>query len=204
MTVRNCHDYERIQQLADTDTVDFSEKTFDIVCVSRLSHEKGLDRAIKAVSCGIQQGYPLELHIVGGGKLYNDLVETAKKEGVEDKVHFYGEQYNPYRFMRRADLLLMTSYQEAAPMIIEEAAYLGLPVLSTETCSSREMITEEKRGWVCDNSQEAIDRQLVSILNSKEEYQSVRKGLADMEFDNSRALRQFEEMLSEDYGQGTH
>lgn len=141
---------------------------------------------------------------MGGGKLYNDLVETAKKEGVEDKVHFYGEQYNPYRFMRRADLLLMTSYQEAAPMIIEEAAYLGLPVLSTETCSSREMITEEKRGWVCDNSQEAIDRQLVSILNSKEEYQSVRKGLADMEFDNSRALRQFEEMLSEDYGQGTH
>ena len=46
---------------------------------------------------------------------------------------------NPYGYIKAADLLLIPSYNEAAPLVIGEAAGLETPILSTETSSAKEM-----------------------------------------------------------------
>ena len=43
---------------------------------------------------------------------------------------------NPYGYMRAADVLLIPSFSEAAPMVIHESALLGTPILTTETSSA--------------------------------------------------------------------
>ena len=92
----------------------------------------------------------------------------ANELGISGRVVFHGEQGNPYRYMKNADLLLMTSYHEAAPMVIDEARALGLPVLTTETTSSHEMVTEVGCGWVCENSQSALETALERVLREKD------------------------------------
>ena len=53
-------------------------------------------------------------------------------------------------------------------MVIDEAYALGIPVLTVETTSSREMVTERAGGWVCANSQRGINEALIEVLKQPE------------------------------------
>ena len=78
-------------------------------------------------------------------------------------------------------------------MVIEEAAFLSLPVLTTETTSSEEMVTRNASGFVCENSQEAINEMLYKLLSDPTQLAAVKA--QNISFDNCAALQQFEQML---------
>ncbi len=191
--VRNCHRFEKIEALAGKDTVTYSDDCTHILVVARLAHEKGVERAVIAASYLKKKGYSFCLHIIGSGAMEPLLRELA--EGLP--VVFCGEQKNPYRFMKNADLLLLTSFYEAAPMVIEEAALLSLPVLTTETTSSEEMVVRSGNGFVCDNSQEAINEALEALLSDPSRIASVRKQMQGRKPNNSVALQQFQQILED-------
>ena len=107
-----------------------------------------------------------------------------------DTVRFHGEQVNPYRFMPGADLFLLSSYHEAAPLVLEEAASLGLPILTVRTTSSREMVTDRACGWVCENSQRALNETLCRILEDREALGAYKEKQTQTS-DNNKALAQF-------------
>lgn len=165
VTVRNFHRFDEIYTMADEDAVIYNNVEFvHLLMVSRLSSEKGIDRAIRAVAHMNAQSARTCLHLVGEGGEHERLRLLAEDLGVSDRVIFHGEQRNPYRYMKNADLLLMTSYHEAAPMVIDEAHALGLPVLTTETTSAHDMVTERQCGWVCENTQDTINEALHSVV----------------------------------------
>ena len=169
VTVRNFHRFDEIDRMAEDDPVTYEDPSgAHILMVSRLSHEKGIDRAIRAVAYVNGNGIGAYLHLVGDGGMRESLQMLANELGISDHVIFHGEQSNPYRFMKNADLLLMTSYHEAAPMVIDEARALGLPILTTETTSSQEMVTERCCGWVCENAQSALETELERVLREED------------------------------------
>ena len=99
--------------------------------------------------------------------------------------------------MKNADLFMMTSYHEAAPMVIDEARCLGLPVLTVRTTSSEEMVTAHNSGWVCDNDQQALETTLDELMRDGE---SLRKKKLQMRtgcVDNTSALKQFEKIVGD-------
>ena len=196
-TVRNFHRYEKIREMAQENPVEYEQGYFHVVMVGRLAHEKGVERALKATVYVKENAIPVVLHIVGDGKMMSELKQTASLLKLEEHVVFYGEQKNPYRFMVNADLLLLTSYHEAAPMVIDEAYALGLPVLTVETTSSMEMVTERAGGWVCNNSQQGINEALAKVLGRPEILRKKKKDLAGMQADNTVTYRQFKELIGE-------
>jgi glycosyltransferase involved in cell wall biosynthesis len=161
--------------------------------VARLSHEKGVERAIEAAAYVVQKNLPLSLHIVGDGGMREELQTLARERGIAEQVHFYGEQGNPYRYMKNADLFLLTSYHEAAPMVIEEADVLGLPVLTTRTTSSEEMVIRQDCGWVCENTQESISQTLTEIISDSDALQRFTDSLRERSHlrNNLEAIRSF-------------
>lgn len=191
VAVPNCHRFEEIQTLADVDPVAYSAQAVNVVTAARLSHEKGLERAIRAVAYARDAGLPVQLHLVGGGPMKGALQELTRELGLEKAVTFYGEQPNPYRYMKNADLFLLSSYHEAAPMVIDEARCLSLPVLTVATTSSAEMVTEAGAGWVCDNSQEALNEALCQVVRDREALAAVKNHLAETWMDNRKALERF-------------
>ena len=162
-----------------------------MVMVSRLSHEKGIERALEAMAFAAAEGHTMQLHIVGSGPMEEMLRQKAAELDMAGCVHFYGEQANPYRYMKNADLFLLTSFHEAAPMVLEEARCLGLPVLTVRTTSSEEMVTAQNAGWVCENNQQALNESLTQILTNKGELEKQKRKLQSIKMDNNQALTQF-------------
>ena len=195
VTVPNCHRFDEIQTMAAENPVSYPQEGIQVVSVARLTHEKGLDRALRSLATARDRGLPITLHLVGDGPMRSGLEALAKELGVADAVVFHGEQANPYRCMRHADLLLMTSYHEAAPMVIDEARCLCLPVLTTATTSSEEMVVQAGAGWVCDNTQEALDEALCRVAADPEGRQRVREHLARHPADNRTALTGFRQAV---------
>ena len=194
-TVRNTHRFEEIRALSEEMPVRYDANVCNIVMVSRLAHEKGIDRAIGAVKHCKDRGAAVMLHIIGGGPMRKFLEETAESAGISEAVRFYGEQGNPYRYLANADLFLMTSEHEAAPMVIEEAGCLGIPVLTTCTTSSEEMVTRRGLGWVCENSQQGIEEALLTVTKDLPALRQKKKQLQNRPWDNQEALRQFAALI---------
>ncbi len=202
ITVKNFHRHQRIKKLSLENPVIYEAGKFHVVVVGRLAHEKAVDRAIKAAAYGIAKRLPISLHIIGDGSRAKALKELAVSLNLQNVVYFYGEQRNPYRFMTNADLLLVTSYHEAAPMVIDEARIIGLPVLTPATTSSEEMVLDSRCGWVCENSQEGINKSLTEILNNASRLKQIKASLKDNSADNTEALNQFRVMIG-DYDEYT-
>ena len=191
LAVRNCHRYDQIRAMSETETVRYEGDALHAVTVARMTPRKGVDRAIRAVAAAQSHGLPIILHIVGDGPMRQDLESLAQELGMGETVIFHGEMGNPYPYIKQADLFLLTSYHEAAPMVIEEARCLGVPVLSTEIISTKEMVTEAEAGWVCDNDQQALNEALCRVAADREALTAVRDRLLATAMDNRVALEQF-------------
>lgn len=195
VTARNFHCFDEIRRLARLEPAEYAASSMNILCVSRLSHEKRLDRALYALEYCRKKGMKAELHLVGDGAKRGELEALSRELGVEEHVHFYGEQKNPYAYMVNAELLLITSEHEAAPMVIDEAACLSLPVLSTRTSSADEMILARNIGRVCGSNQNSINEALYSMLSDSEGLNKLKKSMPPC--NNAVALAQFEGLIGD-------
>lgn len=195
MTVRNCHKFEEIRALARKEPIEYPQNRRNVLMVTRLAHEKGIERAIAAVAYAKKVHPNICLHIVGTGAMQEQMHALVQELGLQEHIVFYGEQTNPYRFMPQAELLMMTSFYEAAPMVIEEAACVGIPTLTTQTTSSREMIG--LYGYICENTQEAINASLCEILSDRDGLEKMKQSLRQRKMDNSLALEQFRTLIEE-------
>ena len=194
VSVRNCNDYEKIKNLAG-DGIEYDEECFNIVTVARLSQEKGIERAFEALSECVKHGFKVKYHVVGSGDGENFLKSKVDELGLEDTVVFYGNKQNPYPYIKNADLFLLTSYHEAAPMVFDEAACLGVPVLATETTSTDDMIKKCNHGIVCKNEQSDITEKLLAIVAQPQRLCEIRGKLAEEKFDNREAVSKLQEIL---------
>ncbi len=190
VAIRNCNNYENIKQLSEH-PIQYDNSYFNLITVARLSEEKGIERAIKAVKECVHKGYKIRYHIVGDGAQKSELKKITSELNLNDNVIFYGSQENPYKYMKNADLLVLTSYHEAAPMVFDEAAFLGLPVLATKTTSTDEMISDCSHGFVCDNNDDAISKKLEWILKNPSELKKIKEVLINEFFDNSAQIEKF-------------
>ena len=140
----------------------------------------------------------IRYYIIGDGAERRDVELLISNTVPVGSVTLLGEKENPYGYMAKADILLIPSISEAAPMVINESACLGTPVLSTDTSSAVEMICETGFGWVCENSEDGIRKEILRLAGSRNEVKCKREFLRTQRFDNAVAIKQFSELISQD------
>ena len=193
-TVENCHDYNKIRNSAKAENISLPSDKLNVVTVARFGKEKGVLRAIRAVS-KLEKKDLFKYYIIGDGTEFEQAKALIDELKLSETVTLLGEKENPYGYIKAADLLLIPSYSEAAPMVIGEAACLGVPVLSTETSSSEEMIVATGYGFVCKNSQDGITQALEEIINNQSLIKEKSSFLDSQKFSNANALKQFSELV---------
>jgi glycosyltransferase involved in cell wall biosynthesis len=131
--VNNPIDTERVRKLAGEHQRcgerDGGVRSLQLVACGRLSHEKGYDLLLQAVS-EFDAGQ-VHLTIVGDGPLMSSLVNQAMLLGIAERVDFVGFQSNPYPYLARADWFVLSSRFEGFPNVVLEALACGTPVIAT-------------------------------------------------------------------------
>ncbi len=193
--VENFHDYNSIQELASNNPFEYEKSIFNIVTISRLSSEKGLIRTLFVIKKIIEDGHLIMWNIVGDGSLKEEIIEIINNYNLKDYIKIYGDTINPYRYLPNADLFLLPSLHEAAPLVISEAMSLGVPVLATETLSAREIIAEYKQGFICENSEEGIYTKLKWLVDNPEYLNKSRIYLKENSQNNRNAREDIKRLL---------
>lgn len=84
--------------------------------------------------------------VAGNGPLKKKLQNQSELEGLP--IQFLGWVRNVKHFLRSIDILILTSLNEGTPISIIEAQRTGVPVVSTDVGSVREIIADGKSGHV--------------------------------------------------------
>jgi glycosyltransferase involved in cell wall biosynthesis len=85
--------------------------------------------------------------ILGEGVDRSMLEELVKKLGLEDDVALPGFVANPYAYMSRASLYVLSSRWEGLPTVLIEALYCGPPIVATDCPSgSKEILADGRHG----------------------------------------------------------
>lgn len=110
--------------------------------VGRLAPEKDHAVFLQIIN-QLRQDLPsIHALIVGDGELRGSLERQADELGLTDIVHFVGEHKESRRFIAGLDLFLLTSRIEGFPNVLLEAAFSGVPCLSTDVGAVREILND--------------------------------------------------------------
>lgn len=195
--VYNCHNYSEYIIKSKDNPIEYPEDFLNIVTVARLSAEKGILRGIDVMKKLVKDGRKIRWYIVGDGIQKKEIENKIIDSEASKYIFAYGNQENPYRYMKNADILLLTSFHEASPMVIAEAKCLGVPIITTRTSSAKEMVTEGKEGFVCENSVSGIYETLTKILDGPEGLKECKEYLARQKYSNEKSLLQFCNLIEE-------
>ncbi|TCJ14744.1 glycosyltransferase [Parasulfuritortus cantonensis] len=176
-TIFNGVDIAELQKMANVPMDDWGTTSEPrLLAVGRLSRQKGYDILLRALAR--ISGLPWRLTILGTGEEERALRELASQEGIADRVEFAGWQANPYRWMKRSTLLVMSSRWEGMPNVLLEAMALGLPAVATDCPTGPALLLDGGRvGRLVENgSESALADAIAGLLNSPEE----RRRLGDL------------------------
>lgn len=170
-----------------------------LICFSacRLAHEKGIFRAIEAFAPTLRQQKDIRWYIAGDGYERHEIEDKIKAEALEQYIVLLGNQLNPYPYMKNASLYLSVSYSEAAPVVYREANFLGVPVLSTETCSSRELLGSAGGNFVCENSGKGLENMFSELMTNREKIRQAKEKIHKERYNNDQALLKIKEWLED-------
>ena len=179
-----------------------------IISIGRLNPQKNHACLIKAFSI-VRKSINSRLIIIGEGRHRQDLEELVRSVGVAEDTWFAGYQYNPYKFLARSTLFVLSSKWEGFPNVILEAMVCAVPVISTDIdFGPREMIDNGKTGFLVPNDDpETLASQIQYVLENrkgeaiKEIINNARKKV-ETEFSLEVMVKKYQEYFEDVYNNG--
>lgn len=146
-----------------------------IVCVARLSREKGLHVAIDAMP-GVLQSVPnARLSLIGDGIERQALEEQSRKLGCEGQVQFVGA-VPPAAvpdWLAAADVVALPSLSEGHPNAVMEALAAGRPVVASNVGAVAEYVYSEVGRVVEPGAPQELGAALLEALGRRWDPQAI-------------------------------
>ena len=121
----------------------------NILCVGRLTYQKGFDLLIPAWAKIADTLVGWKITIVGTGEDEEMLKQMAIDYKVDQSIDFVGQQKNMDQFYRKASFFCMSSRFEGLPMVLLEAQSYGLPIVSFDCDTGpAEIINHGNNGYL--------------------------------------------------------
>ncbi len=102
-----------------------------LVAVGRLTQQKDFPNLLRAFAKA-RQTRPLKLMILGEGELRSELEALIQTLNLQDDVSLPGFVSNPFAYVARSDLFVLSSLFEGLPTVLIEAMAVGTPVVATD------------------------------------------------------------------------
>lgn len=136
--------------------------------VSSFRIQKNQERLLKTFKI-VRDKFYCRLVILGFGERLESLKNTTIELGIQDDVAFLGFQSNPFKFMAKSSIFVLSSKCEGFPNVILEAMACGVPVVSTNCPSGpNEIIKDKVNGILVPLKDERkLAKAILSLLKDK-------------------------------------
>lgn len=197
IVIHNLTAVEGIRKKAAQPTAEtFDETKFNIVSVGRVSHEKGMDLAVRACAKLVADGFDnVRWWIVGDGQAMREVQDTIAETHMEDYVITVGMQSNPYPYIRQADLYVQPSRYESFGLTIMEALILDKKVVSTDTFGAREILSRRNDCALCQVDVTLLADTVKKYIKCPELLQQAGSVSKQFEKENKAQIEAFENLL---------
>lgn len=164
VTLQNPFDRKEVKKLSEQEQAQLPwDEGRILISMGREDVVKGFWHLLKSFSLVHEKLPDTKLMIIGKGE-FTPYRELACRLGIEDAVYFTGLRKNPYPYLKRGSLYVLTSYYEGFPNAMVEAMSMGLPVIATDCMTGPLEILEDKYGILIPNMsrQEDFDPQTIT------------------------------------------
>ena len=122
---------------------EYKNNTKRIISAGRLEKVKGYDLMIEVAREMIKASNDWRWDIYGDGSLKNEIENQIRKAGLEQNVFLKGRVDNIHQIYNNYSLFVLTSYYEGLPLVLLEAQYAKLPVVSFDCPTGPSDIIED-------------------------------------------------------------
>jgi len=121
-----------------------------VVCVGRLTPQKGQLLLLDALAALRAEGIDLQLTLAGDGELRPALQQRIRELELEKSVTITGwvSSDEIRALLQKARALVLPSFAEGLPVVIMEALAMGRPVVSTWIAGIPELVQPGECGWL--------------------------------------------------------
>ncbi len=140
-----------------------------VIAVGRLVQQKNFELLIKSFHIVLR--YRLcDLVILGEGHEREKLLKLVDDLHISNFVHLLGYRKNPYKYMSKSDLFVLSSKYEGMPNSLVEAMACGLATVSTDCKTGPKEVLDFGRAGVlcqCDDVKSLAQGMLSVLLDSR-------------------------------------
>ena len=102
-----------------------------IISVGRLAPAKNFSLLVEAFGA-LSKNFDARLIIIGDGPEKEKLISQVKESGLEDKIFLAGKIMNPYPWLKKSSVYVLTSLFEGLPNALIEAMACGVQLVSVD------------------------------------------------------------------------
>lgn len=177
-----------------------NQKVPIILAVGRLTKAKDYPTLLRAFAL-ICKKKKTHLVILGEGEERKNLENLVNKLNLLENIAFLGFQKNPYKYMGKASIFVLSSKREGFPNVLVEAMACGIPVVSTDCQSGpNEIIKNGENGILVPVSDEkSLAEAILQVLNN---YPLQKKISAEgkkraQDFTTEKSVKEYEKLFQE-------
>ncbi len=152
------------------------------IFVGQMIWQKNIKNIILAMAYIKKSGFEFKMIMVGKGSAEEEIKELVRKEGLWENFIFTGVVYDRNELSglyMSADIFVFPSIYDNAPLVVKEAAGLGLPALVIRNSNASEGIEDCVNGFISEDGFENIGNKIVDIYKSGVDKKAVGKRAAD-------------------------
>jgi len=128
--IKNPFDFAKIKKLSKCKVKYPLAKKIKIINVGRLTDQKDQITILKSLTL-LNNLKKISLIIIGKGKEKTNLINFIKKNKLWKNVRLLSYKNNPYPYIKKSDIFILSSKYEGSPNVLVEAQYLNKFIIST-------------------------------------------------------------------------
>lgn len=121
---------------------------FILIFAGELNHRKHQDLLIDVISLLKNKIPNIKLLLAGSGSLLAQYKQQADRLGIAKNVDFLGHRKDVAKLKMLSDVAVSSSRQEGLPVNVMEAMATGLPLVVADARGNRDLVTNNKNGYV--------------------------------------------------------
>lgn len=175
-----------------------------IICVGRLSPEKGQAGLLEAFSSVNREIPGIHLVLVGDGPEANELRSTADRLDLRSRVSFSGRlgESETLAEIAHADILVLPSFMEGLPIVLMEAMALGTAVIASRVAGIPELIEDGESGLLFTPSKwdelASCMRRLINDERLRKKLAAAGRERVTAEFDSGKSAKLLLQLFRDD------